>query len=476
MPLPPGLFVPPPSPLPLLEGLSLHLLGIRGVGMRTVAIAAQAAGALVDGCDRRGSDDEELARRGIAVAGTHDAGHAAGRLLVATTVTPSDNPELRAAIASGSAHHRSDLLAALLRGRRPVAVTGTHGKGTVAALAGLGLTELGDDPLLLLGVRVPELGGTVRIGKGRAVAEVDESDGSVARIAAEVSVVTNVSFDHPQYRRGLAETLKDLGEHVAAVPAAGYVVLGRGRGAASLARDAVAPVWRLGRDFRADVLEETEVGTTIAFADPEGGTAIGRVRLRSVYLSDNAALAYAALRAMGCSPEAAAGGLGRLRTISRRFEHVGTARGVIVFDEFGKHPDSIAATLDTLRSLRPRRLRALYQPHRVAHLRRWHARFASALRRADDVIILPVEDHDFVDDAGIRADWFRGDGLEAELAADVGDAVARLARRARPGDLVCLFGVHDNIGAVARDLLDVLGRNGAAASARPTDAIADRSP
>src|SRR5215210_2096289 len=101
--------------------------------------------------------------------------------------------------------------------------------------------------MLLLGVTVPEVGSTVRIGAGRVVAEVDESDGSLARIVTDVSVVTNVSFDHPQYRRNVAETLADLAEHVAAVPVDGRVVLGNGRAVASLARDAVAPVWRLGK-------------------------------------------------------------------------------------------------------------------------------------------------------------------------------------------------------------------------------------
>jgi UDP-N-acetylmuramate--alanine ligase len=458
MPLPPCLFVPPPHPLPPLNGLKIHLFGVRGIGMRTVGIAAQASGALVDGCDRRGSEDEELARWGIAVADAHDPAHVVGRRLVATTVTPRDNPELRAAMADGSAHHRSDLLAALLRGRRSLAVTGTHGKGTVAALAGAGLIELGEDPMLLLGVSVPDLGSTLRIGTGLVVAEVDESDGSVARIVADVSVVTNVSFDHPQYRRTVAETLADLAEHIGAVPPEGRVVLGRGRGTASLARAAVAPVWRLGRDFRADILAESADGTTIAFGDPEGGSVVGHVRLRSVYLAENAALAYAAVRAVGRSPAEAAEAVGQLRGVSRRFEEVGTAGGVTVYDDYGKHPDCIGATLTALRALRPRRLHTLYAPHRVAHVRRWHARFAAALGRADHAVILPIDDRDF-GGAAPPPDWFRQDGLDAELAADAEDAIARIARRARPGDVVCTFGVRDTMAATARALCDVLGRS-----------------
>jgi UDP-N-acetylmuramate--alanine ligase len=458
MPLPQELFVPAPHPLPPLRGLQIHLLGVRGIGMRTVGIAAQASGAVVDGCDRRGSEDEELARCGVAVAAAHDPSHVVGRRLVATTVTRRDNPELRAAMADGSAHHRSDLLAALLRRRPSLGVTGTHGKGTVAALAGVGLIELGEDPMLLLGVSVPDVGSTVRIGAGRVVAEVDESDGSLARIVTDVSVVTNVSFDHPQYRRTVAETLADLAEHVAAVPPDGRVVLGNGRAVASLARDAVAPVWRLGKDFRADILRESGGRTTIAFADPEGGSVVGHLRLRSVYLRENAALAYAALRAVGRSPDEAAEALAQLRGLARRFEEIGTAGGVTVYDDYGKHPDCIGETLTALRTLRPRRLHAFYAPHRVAHVRRWHARFAAALARADHVVVLPIDDRDFGGTGAPSGDWFRHDGLDAELADDADDAIVRIARRARPGDVVCLFGVHDTVAGTARALCELLGR------------------
>ena len=188
----------------------------------------------------------------------------------------------------------------------------------------------------------------------------------------------------------------------------------------------------------------------IRFADPEGGSVIGQVRLRSVFLAENAALAYAALRAVGRSPEEAAHALARLRGLSRRFERVGTAGGVTVYDDYGKHPDLIGATLSALRALAPRRLHALYAPHRVAHIRRWHDRFAAALRRADHVVILPIDDSDFAESGAPAPDWFRGDGLDAALAADIDDAIARIVGRCRRGDIVCMFGVRDTMAAAAR--------------------------
>ena len=454
-----GLFVPPRRPLPPLAGLALHLLGVRGRGMRAVAIAAAAAGADVTGCDRRvAGDDGELARHGLRVVQGHAVSHVEGRRLVATTVTPPEHPELRAAQAAGQAYHRADLLAALVRERGvpSVAVTGTHGKGSVAALIGLGLVRLDADPWLLLGLDVPQLGGSVRLGRGPAVVEADESDGSIDRIRTRVSVVTNVAFDHPQYRRSVRETLATVAEHVAAVPAGGRVILGTGAAMTHLAGAAHAPVWRLGRDFGARVLGTEEGATVVAFRDPDGRSVVGRVRLRSVYLGENVALAYAALRALGHSPEATAVGLEELTCLSRRFETVGTAGGVRVVDDFGKHPACIAATLDTLRASTPRRLHVLYEPHRYAHVSRWAARLAAALGRADRVVLLPIHDEDFPPRHRTRGDWHRRIGLPAELAGDGATAVRRLTELSEPGDVIAVVGVHDHLADLARRVLAAL--------------------
>jgi len=458
MPLRPGLFVPPPNPIPPLPGARLHLLGARGRGMRAVAMAAAAAGAAVDGCDcQPASSDDELGHFGIAVHHGHDRSHLRGRRLVATTLAPLDHPEVLAAVAEGIAHHRSDLLAALLRGRRSIAITGTHGKGTVGALIGLGLVSLGVDPGIILGLTVPQLGGSVRIGNGPIVAEVDESDGSVARIAADLTVVTNLSFDHPQYRRSVNDTLEDLAVHVAAVPPDGRVILGARRNIGSLEVSARAPVWQLGRDFRARILETDDEGARVRFSDPEGGATVARLRLRSVYLAENAALAYAALRALGYPPEAVGTALGRLTGMARRLETVGTAGGVAVVDDFGKHPACIGTTIAALRAWRPRRLHVIYQPHRHDHVSRWGRRLARALGGADRVIVLPIADRDFAPRRKLPSEWFRPFGLCAELVQDPGEALKRVTRDCRAGDVICVLGVHDELAGLARALLAALG-------------------
>ncbi len=425
--------------------------------MGPVAIAASAAGAIVDGCDASRDGPTALDSTGIDVALGHDPAHLDGKRLVATTLVSPGNPEVSAALDSGVAHHRADLLAALIRDRRPVAVTGTKGKGTVAALIGLALAELGEDPLVLLGVAAPQLGGPLRLGTGRAVAEADESDGTIARIPAETSVVTNVWFDHAHYPRTLKETLEAIGEHLAGVPRTGRVVLGPGRYMRSLETAARAPVWRVGRDVRAKILSTDGTAFTVRLDDPEGGSVTGRLRNFSAAPQEHAALAYAALRAAGHGPEAAADALGALTAVSRRFELVGTAGGVRIFDDHGNQPEPVRRTIRSLRALRPRRLHAVFEPHRNEAILRWGLRLAPALAGADRVVMLPIDEEMITPRRVAAADWYRRAGLEVEYVPDRATAVDLLRRTVGKGDIVCFMGGRDSQADAARALLRALG-------------------
>lgn len=453
----PRFFVPPTNPLPPLQGLPLHILGACGRGMGPAAIAAVAAGAVVDGCDQFRAGHVDVESHGIAVALGHDPAHVEGRRLVATTQVSPGLPEVRAALDAGTAHHRADLLAALMCDRSPIAVTGAKGKGTVAALIGLALVELGDDPLVLLGAPAPQLGGYVRLGAGRVVAEADESDGTIARLPAEIGVVTNAWFDHAHYPRTLRENLAAVAEHLAAVPSGGRVVLGPGRYMRELEQAARAPVWRVGRDVRARIVERDGMNLTMRFGDPDGSSVTGRLGVLTSAPEEHAALAYAALRAAGHEPEAAAAALGSLRGLSRRFELVGETGGVRVFDDHANQPRPVIRAVESLRALEPRRLHAVYEPHRNEGILRWGQRLARALGQVDRLIVLPIEEEQHTPLRYAPADWCRRAGVDAEQVATRAAAVELVRRSVRKGDIVCFFGGRDSLAQTARELLAALG-------------------
>lgn len=425
-----------------LAGEAYHLFGIAGRGMAPLALAARHLGADVTGCDRRGQEetDAALSAAGLDYSREHSASHVRpGVAFVATSVAASDEPEMLAAQEAGEVLHRTDLLARVLAVRPGVGVTGSHGKGTVTALAAAAMESAGLDPLAVIGVTVPDLGGMVRLGAGPTVAEVDDSDLSLARVVTDVAVVTNLDDDHPHLPSSLSEVVAGVGEFVA--KARRHVVLGPSPRRERLATYADCDVWRYGRDFSARTVSADHEGTRLVLTAPDGTRVPAMVRLLGPETGTNAALALAAAVAAGAEPEAAATGLATVGTIRRRLEPMGERDGVRVFDDFGaKHPACVRGGLETLRRHFPGvRVIAAFEAY-GPYLARWGRRFAKALSLADHVVVAPaVFSADYGAGATFDERWAEACTAPVARATSRAEAASTAMDLARPGDIVVSF-------------------------------------
>ncbi|MDQ2897042.1 MAG: Mur ligase domain-containing protein, partial [Actinomycetota bacterium] len=174
----------------------LHFVGIGGAGMSGLALIARSLGAQVTGSDRAESGyTARLREHGIEPR----VGHAAANVpidaeIVYSTAVPADNPE-RAA--GGRQLHRADLLAELAALKRCIAITGTHGKTTTAAMTAHALRGAGLDPAFVIGAELPGTGLGAGWGNGEwIVIEADESDRSLLKLSPEIAVLTNAELDH----------------------------------------------------------------------------------------------------------------------------------------------------------------------------------------------------------------------------------------------------------------------------------------
>lgn len=444
------------TPRPLI-GERYHLFGIAGRGMAPLALATRHLGADVTGCDRRGQQetDQALAAAGLDYARDHSATHVEpGVRFVATSVAPPEEPEVLAAERSGGVLHRTDLLARVLEVRPGVGVTGSHGKGTVTALAAAALEAGGLDPLAIVGVTVPDLGGMVRLGAGPTVAEVDDSDLSLARVGTEVAVVTNLDDDHPHLPASLAQAVEGVGGFVSR--ARSRVILGPSPRTERLAAYAEAEVWRYRRDFSARTVSTDAGGTRLDLTGPDGTRVSALVRLLGPQTAANASLAFAVALAYGADPEAAAAGLSTVGTIRRRLEPVGVRDGVRVFDDFGaKHPACVRGGLETLRRHFPdARVIAVFEAY-GPYLARWGRRYAKALSLADHLVVAPAAfSGDYAAGAPFDERWAEACSLPPVLVADRAEAADTAMSLARPGDVVVSFA---QIGAGRETALRAVG-------------------
>jgi UDP-N-acetylmuramate--alanine ligase len=455
-----------------LAGRSLHFVGIGGAGMSGLALVAHALGARVTGSDRSDSPYcTRLRAAGIEPAIGHDAANVPeGAEIVVSTAIPDDNPELAAArAAAATILHRGDLLGELSRMKRTIAVAGTHGKTTTAAMAAHALREAGRAAAFLIGGELRGAGTNAAWGGGDwAVIEADESDRSFLKLAREVAVVTNVELEHHATYRTLGELERTFAEFL---EPASVRVLG-----ADVALPGVDGAVTFGVEegsLRADRLELHRWGSRF-----EVDGAVVELRVPGRHNVLNALAALGACRAAGLAPMEAAPALADFTGAARRFEEHGrTPSGALVYDDYAHHPTEVRATLEAAHLLRPARLVACFQPHLFSRTRRLAREFGRALALADVVVVLDVypareRPEDFPGVSGLLVAGAAADaagGRPVWWLPRMGDAERMLRSQLGEGDLLVTLGAGD-VDRLARRLVapeeDAFAPLGAPAEAR----------
>jgi UDP-N-acetylmuramate--alanine ligase len=443
-----------------------HIVGIGGMGMSAVARLFMARGDTVSGSDKGDWPlAAALAADGATIANAFAAKNVASADVVVRSSAYGDgNPEVAAARAAGiPVWKREDAWRELARGKRVVAVAGTHGKSTTTALAWTALRAGGLDPSLICGAVLRDLGTNAYAGRDDVlVIEADEYDRAFFSLEPEVAIVTNVEHDHidvfPAYddvKRAFARFASGI------LPGGSLVACADDPGAAALARAELAgrQVVTYGTapeaGYRVLELVQRADGMSFDLAGPLAALIPVSLRLAGTHNARNAAGVLAAADALGIPAAAAAKSFATFNGTERRLEELGSARGITVVDDYAHHPTEIRASIEAVRARTTGRVIVLFQPHTPSRLRAFFDDFAAALRTADDRVVAETfaSAREMADSqAGAKALASRAGGA---YVADAEAAARVLAERARPGDLVLVLGAGDIRPAGVR-LLELL--------------------
>ncbi|MDX6583105.1 MAG: UDP-N-acetylmuramate--alanine ligase [Solirubrobacterales bacterium] len=422
------------------SGRELHFIAIGGAGMSGLALVCAGLGARVTGSDRAESSYlQRLRAAGLEPRIGHDAELVPeGAEVVVSTAIPEDNPELARARQRGQrVIHRGELLAELCSLRRLIAVSGTHGKTTTAGMLVHALRQIGADPAFFLGGELPGSGpggepANAGWGAGEwVVAEADESDASFLELRPEIAVITNVELDHHSRWSSRAELATAFAGFAAAAPAA-----------AVLAAAELDPIAAAG----------TGEQRLVRFDSDRPGPVQLQLRVPGRHNIYNARAALAALELAGFELEPAAATLAGFPGMVRRQQRKGVRAGAEIYDDYAHHPTEVAATLEAMRELEPRRLIAVFQPHLYSRTKALAPRFGAALAAADLVGVLDVyaaREQPVGDLAGVsgldvaRAAAEHAGGRPVLWLRDLATAERELAPRLRDGDLLVTIGAGD---------------------------------
>jgi UDP-N-acetylmuramate--alanine ligase len=450
----------------------VHMVGIGGAGMSGIARILLDRGGLVSGSDAKESRGiHALRARGALIRIGHHGSSLdllpGGATAVITThaAIPKTNPELVEARRRGiPVMLRPAVLAKLMDGRTTLMVTGTHGKTTTTSMLIVVLQHCGLDPSFAVGGELGEAGTNAHHGSGDCfVAEADESDGSLLEYTPNVAVVTNIETDHLDFygsADAYVQVFDSFVERLA--PAGALVVCTDDPGAAALAQRTAElgiRVLRYGSGSHGES-DQDLAGTLLSWEQQDTGAVahiqlagephprVMRLSVPGRHMALNALGALLAAIEVGAPADDVLDGLAGFEGVRRRFELVGTAGSVRVFDDYAHHPTEISATLAAVRTVLEQsgdgRSLVVFQPHLYSRTKAFAAEFGRALDAADEVFVLDVYGAREQPLAGVSgASVAEHVSVPARYLPDFSAVAREVAAAAGPGDVIVTMGAGD---------------------------------
>lgn len=450
----------------------VHLIGICGTAMASVAAALKENGCVVTGSDANVYPPMStfLVGRGIALK----SGFAPENIppspdvVVVGNAISRGNPELEAVLDRRLRYWSlpETIKECFLRGRRNLVVTGTHGKTTTTSLLTWILESAGRSPSYMIGGIPKNLGQGACFRKSEfVVLEGDEYDtaffdkrSKFLHYLPEAVVIHNLEFDHADIFENLDAIKLTFRRLVNIVPRNGLIVAnGDDANVRDVVSRALTPVKFIG--LRPDCAPRIE---NVEFAPGRSRFTLGgaafEIAMDGEFNVRNAAAAVTVARHAGITDAEIAKALLSFEGVRRRQEVRAIVGGITVIDDFGHHPTAIRETLTALRrKYNGSRLWAFFEPRSNTTRRAvFQHELPAALALADGVFLSQVArldqlpEDNRLDPEKVMAD-IRAKGREAYYMGGVAEIVGAAVGRLKSGDVAVIFsnggfdGIHEKL-------------------------------
>ena len=469
-----------------------HLIGIAGTAMASLAGLLRAAGHMVTGSDENVYPpmSDQLSEMGIAYAVGYRPENLDPRpdwVIVGNAISRG-NPELEAVLDrrlpyTSAAHTIKE---EFLRTRKPLAVGGTHGKTTTTSLLAWALESAGLNPGFLIGGVAENFGSSYRLTDSEwFVIESDEYDTAyfdkgpkMWHYLPYVGLVNNIEFDHADIYRDEEAYRFAFARFINLVPGNGALVAGWDSpivrelapkafaSVESFAYGSEPPAEGMHPAWTAEGVEFGAEGT--CFTVRRGGERWGEVDtpLTGAFNVRNCLAVIASAEFIGADRDGVRQGLRTFRSVKRRMELRGEARGVTVIDDFAHHPTAVRETIDAVRQrYGSRPVVAVFEPRSyTAQRREFQDEYRRAFGSADQVVLAGLfHPERYTEQTAMNprelVEAWRGEGKEAWYIPEPDDIVAHLVPRLAGGEVVLVMS-NGGFGGIHDKLLKALGDGG----------------
>ncbi|XP_038971501.1 UDP-N-acetylmuramate--L-alanine ligase-like isoform X1 [Phoenix dactylifera] len=408
----------------------IHFVGIGGSGLSALALLALKQGFEVSGSDIMwGRFMDGLHKAGARLFIGHSAsnmersaGSGLPNVVVVSSAIPADNKEIVHAKLMGiPIYKRDDWLRKITEKHKVIAISGTHGKSTTAAMLSYVLGAMGDDLIAVVGANVPQFsGGNIISGSGpNFVLEADEYDSCFLGLSPYIAVVTNVEWDHVDIFEDEEAVQNIFRRFVRQIKTGGHLILcGDSAGAYALLSESRQATVSCNVISTSTILNHGYSITTYGLSskndwhassitpNSQGGQdyvlyykacRIANISLilPGVHNVLNSLAVFATVATLvndrHCVHEtinSVGNHLSKFEGVSRRFELIGKVNGCQIYDDYAHHPTAVHAVLEAARQKFPLEpLWVVFQPHTFSRLAALMKDFATAFSAADYVIV-----------------------------------------------------------------------------------------
>jgi UDP-N-acetylmuramate--alanine ligase len=448
----------------------IHMIGIGGTGMNGIAEVLLNLGYKVTGSDIQAND---ATRRLTRLKAHISIGHRAENIkeadvAVISSAIREDNIEVQAARQQKiPVIPRAEMLAELMRMKYGIAIAGSHGKTTTTSMIATILDRAGFDPTIVVGGRLNTIGANAKLGEGDFfVAEADESDRSFLYLSPFIAVLTNIDAEHLDQYQNIEEIKRTFVNFANKVPFYCPIILCLDdpnlqsvipqleRRIISYGFSAQSDIFA--RDFRFEQFSST---STLFHKGRKSGTL--KLNVPGMHSILNAMAAVAVGLDLDIAPPLILDALQSYSGTGRRFELKKEIGGIMIIEDYAHHPTEIKTTLDAAKRGWPRRVLAVFQPHRYTRLSHLMNEFATSFNQADVLLITEIypageEPIPQVTGQALYESIKQFGHKDAHFEPDMKDLPARIRKLAKPGDIIIVLGAG-NIYKIIPDLIKKLG-------------------
>lgn len=459
---------------------TIHFVGIAGVAMTALAVYAKERGMTVTGSDVNGvfPTHDTLANAGITVWDGFLKEHVTKKIdLVVFTGAHNgkENEEVKTAVALQiPVMSHGEALGFFMDGHEQISVAGSHGKTTTSAIIATIFTVAGRDPSYAIGCGdIRGLGAPGHCGKGKTfIAEADEyitdpHHDPKPRFLwqhPETLVVTNIDFDHPDAYRTL-DDVKAAFKTLASQEQGKQITIVNADDKESAVLRGMPNIIYYGFSPRANALVthigfgEGQTFFTLSMDGTDVGDFILHVPGRHNVL--NATAAAACALSYGISWNDIKKGLAKFSGTKRRFEKLGEAHDIVVYDDYAHHPKEIQASLEAARDWFPnKKIITIFQPHTYSRTKALLDDFANSFRSSDTVLLTDIfASAREKDTLGITTKTLVEKTAlyhkDVQYTKNKEETIKYLRRIVSPGSVIILMGAGD-IYEWGKDIVDLI--------------------